>query len=206
MNVRTLLVGVAVVFSGVTTARATPITYTESVPNASVYLGNDLFSGVLVTFRMSTDTTSSWIDSFGYFRNTGILTVTVSGLGTATFTDPVTVFDLPSVPGGIAGFADSVPVIVGVPPLKIVGDYNAAFTSYDLTTSIGPVTGIPNANFGYGFNTTAGRFAWESLLVGDATFIAVTGTPMPEPTSMLLLGTGLIGMGARRWRTCRKRV
>jgi hypothetical protein len=44
---------------------------------------------------------------------------------------------------------------------------------------------------------TAPNFGTEGV---DNVSFGATVTPVPEPASMLLVGTGLLGAGVRRWR------
>jgi hypothetical protein len=116
-------------------------------------------------------------------------TVTVSGLGTGTFTNETTTVD------------NQVFMRVGISDLglglAILFIDNAAFGSYDLTSSIGPLTGPTAINSGQLFPTTAGNFSLTS--VPSATFQA-TLQGLPEPASFTLLGIGIAGMAGYAWR------
>src|SRR5438093_6933061 len=63
---------------------ATPITYSEVV-TATGSLGASAFTNALVAITLTGDTAN--VAGLGTFLNPGVATVTVSGLGTATFTD-----------------------------------------------------------------------------------------------------------------------
>ncbi len=184
---RLLGLGIATTFLASGIASATPITYTESA-TVSGSLGGTAFRNALVTLTMSTDTTSVTFAG-GLFTNIAPATVTVSGVGSATFTDTIDVFDNPTFAPPAAGFG----VDGGG---SILDTFNAAFGSYDLTTAIGPITGSPFINPGMSINTTAGSFIINTS--GNSTFTAVTGTAVPEPTTLVLLGSGLIVAARRR--------
>ena len=172
-------------------ASAGTITYTEEA-FASGTLGTNSFQNALVTLTMIGDTSNVQNMGGGFFQNIGTLTVTVGGIGTATFTGvDVGVFDNQVFsPPAAGGFQIS--------QGSILDTFNPIFATYDLTTAIGPITGGSFIRPDLFFGTTLGTFNLQSA--GDSTF---TATTVPEPASILLFGSGLsalAGMIRRKLR------
>ena len=171
-------------------------TYTES-SMASGSLGSTSFSNALVTINLLGNTSTVLTVSPGIFEDSGAATVTVQGIGTATFTDSLVVFDNDHV----VQFCPCVGIFDSTLLLDVLDTRNSAFGTYGLTTNIGPITGSSLFNPGKSFATTDGKFVLSSSSTGNSTFTATTAAP--EPSSLLLLGVGFAGLFCARRKKAR---
>jgi hypothetical protein len=159
-------------------------------------LDNVHFTNAVITITGTGDTTGVFND--GPFRN-NLPTVSFSisgGGGSGTFTDAIQVFDNQSAES--AGFDDKT-----LSQATILATVNSAFTTYNLASAIGPLTGLALLNGEQAFATTAGNLIINTS--GDSTFTATTGvTATPIPAAFPLFATGLGALGLLGWRRKRK--
>ena len=172
-------------------ASAGPITFTVT-QNGIGSLGGTPFNNALVTIVLTTDTSTIFSGGAGLLEDIGPATVTVAGIGTATFTDTILAFDDNQNPPE-AGIIDSVGHKV------ILLDQNAAFSTYALNTAIGPLSGGPLGSQALPFPTSMGDFILSSSDSSDhpGTFTATTGS-VPEPGTLGLFGAGIALLLIRR--------
>ena len=175
---RIIIIGIWIAFHW--TAKASLIDYTLSGIGTGS-LGAAPFSDVPVTITSTADTTNITVTSGVFFAPNIAATVSVSGLGSATFTIPTRNFDNSNVAG--AG--------ISAPNQQrdILDIVSSAFASYDLSSSLGLVTGTPVINSGTGFATTVGDFSLSSI--SSVTFQADT---VPEPSTFALLDAASVGL------------
>jgi hypothetical protein len=154
-----------------------PIIYTEQAI-ASGTLGGTTFTDALITLMLDgyTGTVVPRGSEF-FFNPVGTFTVNVSGIGTATFTDHMEVFDNQGFAPPAAGFAR-----LGGNGGSVLDTFNTQFASYDLKTPIGPISGASFIRPNLVFGTTLGNL--QILSAGDSTFTAST---VPEPSSLIPL-------------------
>ena len=181
-----LLLSLALLLSIVGQASAIAITYSEQATVTGT-IGNFTFSNAVLTIWWTGDTANVQ-NLGGFFENdaaANTVNLSISGFGSALFTDALYVFDNQ---GAITvGFADA--------GSSILDTVDNAFGTYDLTTAIGPITNSSFIRPDVFFPTDQGPL--NILSAGNSTFTATTSA-IPEPTTLSLLGLGLLGVWRRR--------
>ena len=177
--------------------RAAPVVYTESVL-AQGSLGTQEFYNLPLVLMLFADTANVVPSpSFpGDLQNIGSsATVQISGIGSAAFTGQIGAFvDRTSLAGSGIGVVGITDLTVN---LDILDTFSPAFLSYDLASSIGPITGLAFINLTRHFGTTAGDLVLQNV-GGPSTFLASVAVPEPETFMMLAIGLGLLCCAKRR--------
>jgi len=190
--------------AGLVPAMATPITYTISATGSGTLNGNP-FTDATITFTQMGDTANVFTNPNLFFCGPAVVcagnettnTVAISGLGTFTLTDRTGFFD--NNGNGSLGISDNNLLH------DLLDESDSAFDSYGLTSALGPIVdSIESISSTFTDEPTSAGPLTVSAFSGDATFQAVGGSSVPEPSNLLLIGAGLLVLYSARtlWTNC----
>jgi hypothetical protein len=194
-----LVLGAAGAMSMAAPSLAVSIDYVEQA-SGSGSLNGVAFTNANIVLTMSNDT-SHVIGGPPLFENLGTVTLSVNGGTAVTFTDSTEVFSAQAPAPATVGFADL------TRSLDILDDGSALFATYDLKTSIGPISGVAFISANQAFPTTGGDFILTSA-GPTSTFTARTAAvPAPPIGRGLTVAVAFGGVlfGARRLVLNRRR-
>jgi hypothetical protein len=172
---RQALVGGAVAVISAS-ALAVPITYTFSGTGGTGTVGATPFTNAAYTITLTGDTTA--VTKTFRFENVTTATMKIAGIGTATITEAVGIFDTHGF--SALGFART-----GADLLNVA---DPAFGTYSLTANLGPISGLtPFALSQFtALASTLGPITMPSS--GPVTFQATVGVrALPAILELLLL-------------------
>jgi hypothetical protein len=179
-------------------ASATPITFIHSGFGSGTLAGTS-FTSTAFTITASADTANvqSCSGSCSFIDHSSV-SIDIAGLGVFDFLTATRTFFVDA--SDIVGFSRA-----GVNGLDLYnGPINAALDGYDLVSSIGPVSGIGQLlqwTSGFGVVDTNGGVLVFANGSSDGTFQAITKGTVPEPGTLALVGTLLLGLAALRRRS-----
>jgi hypothetical protein len=181
------LMGLLMVFACSSFGRS--ITFTD-VTTASGTIGLTSFTSDPITISAVGDTSSIQSFTGGFSIDDSSASVTIGGVGTFLLTTGTRFFVTNSLE--LVGFSRA-----GINGSDLIdGPTNSEFSSWAMLTSIGPITGAGEI-FEWTLSpviTSGGTLVLDDASP-DVTFSAQVGSVTPEPSTFLLFGPALLGIG-----------
>ena len=192
LNLKSAIAAVALLVVVNEGADAAAIVYTISGTASGSFRGNP-FSNAEVTLTAHAETADimAAADDF-FFVACDVASVSVSGAGSGEFTNEIT--------ATVDHLFDFVTIADTTQSAIILGVGTPSVDGYDLSTSVGPLSGNPATLPNTPFPTTSGTLVFTDVFSAPATFRAQL---VPEASFAALLGVSAVVLACRRSRKLR---